>query len=98
MTVSAEDVLQRPVHVAGANKTYGEVTRADAEAHGSELKELAGWGPTARVAPIARAWEQLAGVLDEAGAATVSELGADVVVDYAHKLWIVIPPGDSLTP
>ena len=35
------------------------------------------------------AWTELAKLMREAGAATVSELDDAVVADYAEKLWVV---------
>ena len=64
-------------------------------ARADELRAAVGWGPTARVAPVARAWRELAMAMERAGAATVGDLDAEVVVELAPRLWVV-PPGGSL--
>jgi len=56
---------------------------------------MAGWGPTARVGSVARAWAQLARSMSGAGAATVAELDPAALATVAGQLWIV-PPGGSL--
>ncbi len=50
-----------------------------------------GWGPTARVAPVAQAWRELAIAMDGAGAATVGDLDPEVLVKLAPKLWVTLP-------
>ncbi len=91
-----EDPLTRPVHVNGTNKRFGEVTRADAQAQALELKGLAGWGPTARVAAVGREWAALAVLMKERGLGTVSELEADEVAHWAVRLWVVLPKENVL--
>ena len=39
---------------------FGELTAQDARARADELRAAIGWGPTARVAPVAMAWRELA--------------------------------------
>ena len=86
--------LGRPVSIGGAEKPFGELTLADVRARAAELREAAGWGPTARVAPVARSWLDLARAMEEAGAATVADLGGEAEA-MAGRLW-VLPPGGSL--
>lgn len=86
-----EDPLTRPVHAGGADKPFGEVTSADARAMAAELKAAGSWGPMARVAGVARGWAELARTLDEAQAATVSDLDAATVRAAAESLWIITP-------
>jgi hypothetical protein len=93
--VSGEDPLARPVHVAGVDKPFGEVTEADARAMAAELRAAGSWGPLARVAAIARGWAQLADALRDAGAPTVAALDAETVRSTAERLWI-IPPEQPL--
>jgi hypothetical protein len=94
MTAS-EDVLSRPVHAAGADRRFGELTADDVRAHAAELRSAAGWGPTARIATVAQAWRELADEMSRAGAATVADLGAERAAALAERLWVV-PPGGSL--
>jgi hypothetical protein len=94
-SASAQDVLGRPVYTAGGNKSFGELTVADVEARAGELRAATGWGPTARIASVARAWAELAKAMTQAGAATVAELDPQDASARARALWIV-PPGGSL--
>lgn len=89
-------VLGQTIFIRGANRPFGEVTREDAEFRGAELKATVGFGPTARVAPIANAWRELARELQQAGVETVGELPRETVLAYAPKLWIVPPRGSLL--
>lgn len=90
-----EHILAQTVFVRGANVAFGELTLDDARSRADELRAATGFGPTARVAPVARAWRELTMELERTGAAKVSELDATAIVDLAPKLWIV-PPGGSL--
>jgi hypothetical protein len=93
--VSSEDVLARPVHAAGADRRFGELTVDDVRALAAELGAATGWGPTARVASVARAWRELAEEMARANAATVADLDAERTAALAGRLWVV-PPGGSL--
>jgi hypothetical protein len=93
--VSSEDVLARPVHAGGADRRFGELTVDDVRAHAAELSAATGWGPTARVASVARAWRELAEEMARANAATVADLDAEHTAALAGRLWVV-PPGGSL--
>jgi hypothetical protein len=84
-------ILGQEVFIRGANRPFGELTREDASSRADELSAAVGFGPTARVAPVARAWRELAIAMDRAGAGTVSDLGPDVLVDLAPKLWVTLP-------
>jgi hypothetical protein len=88
-------VLATSVHTAGGAKPFGELTRADVTARATELDAAVGFGPTARVAPVARAWAELARRMEAASAATVGDLDEATVTALAEPLWIV-PPGGSL--
>jgi hypothetical protein len=83
-----DPLLTRPVHVAGGDKPFGELTRPEVEARAAELREAVGFGPTMRVAPVARAWADLAREMDQAEAATVADLEAEIVHALAQPLWI----------
>jgi hypothetical protein len=86
-----ELILQRQVFIRDANRPFGELTLADARERADELRAVTGWGPTVRVAPVARAWRELTIALERAGAATVGELDVDEVAELAPKLWVVFP-------
>ena len=90
-----EEVLSQQVYVRGASRPFGELTLEDARARADELRAATGWGPTARVAPVALAWRELALALERAGAETVARLDAETVVELAPRLWVV-PPGGTL--
>jgi len=92
---SADDILARPVHAGGADRRFGELTPDDVRAHAAELASAAGWGPTARVATVARAWRELADDMVRAQASTVADLGSRRAGELAERLWVV-PPGGSL--
>jgi len=89
-------VIKQTVFIRGENRPFGELTRADAQFRGAELKATVGWGPTAKVAPIARAWRELSMELESAGVATVGELPREIVLAFAPKLWVVPPRGSLL--
>jgi hypothetical protein len=90
-------VLAEKVHTDGGAKPFAEMTAAEVSARADELRGVTGWGPTARVAPVAMAWGELARTMHAAGAQTVGELPPEDVTARAEKLWIV-PPGGSLLP
>ena len=88
-------VLDELVFAGGQTKPFGEVTADEVRARAAELRSAAGWGPTARVAAVATAWGELARLMDEAQARTVSDLDESAVEERAERLWVV-PPGGSL--
>ena len=88
-------VLAEPVFGGGRSKPFAEMTADEVRARAQELREATGWGPTARVAGVARAWGEFARLMDEAGAETVADVDRDAVSEHAEKLWVV-PPGGSL--
>jgi hypothetical protein len=90
-----DEIANRPVYVRGADRPFGELTLEDARVRADELRAATGWGPTAKVASIAREWRTLAIEMERAGAATVSDLGPELMAELAPKLWVV-PPGGSL--
>jgi hypothetical protein len=81
-------VLDRPVHVAGGDKPFGELTREEVANRAQELKEATGWGPTMRVAPVARAWAELARAMEAVQADSVADLDAETLEALAEPLWI----------
>lgn len=88
---AVQRIVEQQVFVRGANRPFGEVTQDDARARADELRAAVGWGPTARVAPVAMAWRELAQTIDRAGVATVAELEPDVLVALAPRLWVTLP-------
>jgi hypothetical protein len=84
-------ILEQEVFIRGANRPFGELTPDDARSRADELRAAVGWGPTARVAPVAQAWRELSMVMDRAAAATVGELEPDVLVKLAPRLWVTLP-------
>jgi hypothetical protein len=74
--------------VPGGEKPFGELTREEVANRAQELKEATGWGPTMRVAPVARAWGDLARAMDEQAAATVAGLDRETIEKLARPLWI----------
>ena len=81
-------MLDRPVHVAGGDKPFGELTREEVANRAQELKEATGWGPTMRVAPVARAWAELARAMEAVQADSVADLDAETLEALAEPLWI----------
>jgi hypothetical protein len=90
-------VLAEQVFAGGRSKPFGELTAAEVAARADELRAVTGWGPTARVGSVARAWGELARVMDDRGATNVADLDAELVTTLAGRLWVV-PPGGSLLP
>jgi hypothetical protein len=88
-------ILAESVFAGGRSKPFGELTIAEVRARADELRGVAGFGPTARVAPVAMAWGELARQMQGEGAKLVSELDPAAVAERAEALWIV-PPGGSL--
>lgn len=96
MSSRLEAALEARISIGGASKAFGEVTSAEAEEQGARLKELAGFGPTMRVRPVAQAWAELAKLIAERDAARVSELDAATVTEFARRLWVVQPEGSLM--
>ena len=84
-------ILAASVFVRGSNRPFGELTLDDVRARADELRAATGWGPTARVAPVARTWRELAMEMERAGAGSVAELSAVRLAALAQRLWIVLP-------
>jgi hypothetical protein len=88
-------VLETQVFAGNGYKPFGEFTVSEVRGRAAELQQATGWGPTARVGAVARAWAELARAMSAAGAATVAELGPEAAADHAERLWVT-PPGGSL--
>lgn len=84
-------ILATSVFIRGANRPFAELTLDDVRARADELRAAIGWGPTARVAPVARAWRELAMEMERAGVGSVAELDEGRVAALAPKLWVVLP-------
>jgi hypothetical protein len=91
MTAPVSDILDQQVFVGGANRRFGSLNADDARAHADALRAAVGWGPTARVAPVAMAWRELSLAMDRAGAAVVGDLEPDVLGELAPRLWVTMP-------
>jgi hypothetical protein len=87
-------VLETSVYAAGGYKPFGEFTLDEVRARAAELQQATGWGPTARIGAVARAWSELARAMSDSGAVTVAELGPQIAAEYAERLWVT-PPGGS---
>jgi len=84
-------ILEREVFIRAANRPFGELTLADARERADELRAVTGWGPTVRVAPVARAWRELTIAMERSGADRVRDLDTEQVLELAPKLWVVLP-------
>ncbi len=90
-------ILATTVYVDGANRAFGELTGEQTRARADELRSAVGWGPTARVAPVAQAWRELSIAIERAGVCMVSELDPGVVAEMAPRLWIMPPAGGMMS-
>lgn len=86
-----EQILDQQLYIGGANRVFGDVALEDVRARADELREATGFGPTARVAPVARAWRELVMAMERSGAQTVAELDTATLLELAPKLWVVMP-------
>lgn len=86
-----ERILAATVFIRGSNRPFGELTLEDIRARADELRAATGWGPTARVAPVARAWRELAIEMERAQAPSVAALDREVLARLAPQLWVVMP-------
>jgi len=84
-------ILDQEVFIDGANRQFAELTAENVRARADELRSAVGWGPTARVAPVAQAWRELSIAMDSAGAATVGNLDPEVLMKLAPRLWVTLP-------
>lgn len=86
-----QDVLATQVFAGGANRPFSDLTLEHVRSRADELRAATGWGPTARVAPVARAWRELSMEMERAGASTVGDLDPSVVGPLAPQLWVTLP-------
>ncbi len=87
----AAEARMRTVHISGVERPFGEVTADDARAQAAELKGAGTWGPLQRVAKVALAWGELAGVIEAAGVETAGELDDETVVLWGERVWVIAP-------
>jgi hypothetical protein len=92
----AAAALEQKVYDGESYRPFGQFTPEDADARAVELREVAGFGPTMRVRPVAQGWGELAKLMRERGAAAISELDGETVVDYAERLWVVQKGGSIM--
>jgi hypothetical protein len=90
-------ILATTVYLGGANRPFGTLTGEESRARADELRTTVGWGPTARIAPVAQAWRELSMAIERAGVSTVSELDPHILAELAPRLWIVPPAGGLLS-
>ena len=86
-----EQILGQPVFVEGANVPFGELSQDQVRARAQELRLTTGWGPTARVGPVARAWAELGRAMQESGVSSVHGLPSGLLAELAPRLWVVLP-------
>jgi hypothetical protein len=91
-----QDPLATPVFCDGEYRPFGELSAADARRRGEELAEAGSWGPLAKVAGVANAWRELAGLMEAGGVARVADLEREQALAFARRLWVVPPRGSLL--
>ena len=84
-------ILATTIYINGANRPFGNLSLDDVRARADELRAATGWGPTARVAPVARAWRELSLEMERAGASTVAAVDHGRLAALAPQLWVVLP-------
>jgi hypothetical protein len=89
-------ILATTVYLEGANRPFGVLTGEQTRARADELRNAVGWGPTARIAPVAQAWRELSNAIAAAQVGSVAELEPDLLAELAPRLWIVPPAGGLL--
>lgn len=84
-------ILDQQIFIAGANRPFGSLTLDDVRARADELRAAVGWGPTARVAPVAQAWRELALAMARERATVVAEVEPASLIELAPRLWVTLP-------
>ena len=90
-----DQILGQAVSIRSQSIPFGELTLEDVRARADELRSVVGFGPTVRVAPVARAWRELSIAMERAGAGAVREVDPEIVLRLAPQMWVV-PPGGTL--
>jgi hypothetical protein len=80
------ELLRQTVFSQGANLPFGEMTAEAVRARADELRSAVGFGPTARVLPVAMAWRELGVRMERAGAATVADLPEEELSQLGGRL------------
>ena len=96
MSRDSASALEAKVYDGESYRPFGELSAEDADGRATELRDATGFGPTMRVRPVAQGWGELAKLMREREAATVSELDDDTVADFAERLWVVQPGGSLM--
>jgi hypothetical protein len=86
-----QKILAATVFTRGRSRPFAELTLDDVRARADELRSATGWGPTARVAPVARAWRELAIEMEQSSAVSVGQLAPETLARLAPQLWVVLP-------
>ena len=81
-------MLDQTVYSQGATLPFGQMTLEAVRARADELRAAVGFGPTARILPVAMAWRELGVRMERAGASTVAELPEDELGQVAGRLWV----------
>lgn len=81
-------LLDQPVFSQGASVPFGQLSLDAVRARADELRSAVGFGPTARVLPVAMAWRELGVRMERAGAVTVAELPEPELSQLAGRLWV----------
>lgn len=87
----SREILSTSIFINGANRPFGQLSLDEVRGRADELRAATGWGPMARVAPVARAWRELALEMERHGAGAVHELDAALLSELAPQLWVVLP-------
>lgn len=85
----SKEALEAKIHDGSAYRAFGGFTADDADSRAQALRDVAGFGPTIRVRPIAQAWGELARAMRSADAGTVADLAPAEVSSFAERLWII---------
>ena len=80
------ELLHQTVFSQGANVPFGQMTIEAVRARADELRSAVGFGPTARILPVAMAWRELGVRMERAGAGTVAELPAEELSQLGGRL------------
>lgn len=87
-------ILEREVYVHDRYLPFGDLTADDARTLAERFTGLTGGGLEAKVAPVGRAWRELADLMTDSGATRVADLGPERAAELAEGLRVV-PPGGS---
>jgi hypothetical protein len=87
----ASEIGRALVHARGESRPFAELTAEDVRERADELRAAVGFGPTARVAPVAQAWRELFMTMTKANVSKVGDLPAGDLVELAPRLWVAMP-------